>query len=410
MLRVSEEFYDLINRFGYNIVVKNLKKLCNNHETKSDYDFIKVSKSNKFIEFLSSSKVKEILDKNKTYKVIRVGNLTHSDQNDHIFKALGYDKNCEYWYPSEEHEGTLHGEITSEKTGNKYVLFKSLENGRFCVMNKKSIEEKIPNLFLESKNKLKIGRFVTHLFEQNNINFTSSQIEEFVNLYKSTFDIIQDKFSQFEVVDGKEISHWYYHENYEENKGTLGDSCMCNTSSDFFKIYEKNKNCKMIILKSDKGIIKDGKIKSNKIIGRALLWDAKLICDEVVRNIKLMDRIYTNNDSDVEVFIKWAQENGWWYKKLQNYYPDTSITNGEEIIDFDNNDYSKRLEVNIEYINFEYYPYIDTLCYIKDENTLTNNYLVNSEKNETCHSFRNTDGSYETYNCDRSIKRILGDD
>lgn len=404
MLRVSEEFYNLINRFSYNEVVKKLKTLCNSYNTESDYNFIKVSDSNKFITFLSNSKVKEISEKNKNYKVISVKNLTHSDKNDHIFEALGYDKNCEYWYPSEDHQGTLHGEVVSEKTGKTYVLFKSLENGRYSVINREGLVEIEPNLFHFSKNKLKIGRFVTHIFEQNNIDFTPSQVEEFVNLYKSTFDILQDKFSLFRIVDGKDISHWYYYENYENRNGTLGGSCMSNSDSNFFKIYEENKNCKMIILKSDNGIIKDNKIISDKIVGRALLWDAKIVNGDEVRNIKFMDRVYTNNDSDKEIFIKWAQKNGWWYKTSQTYYPDTTITNGEEFFNFDC--YSKRIEVDIENIYFDKYPFIDTFCYIKDEKTLINNYMIDSEK-ETCHGFRSTGGYYETYESDRSIKRIL---
>lgn len=407
MLRVSEEFYNLINRFSYNEVVKKLKTLCNKYNTESDYNFIKVSDSNKFITFLSNSKVKEILEKNKNYKVISIRNLTHSDQNDHIFEALGYDKNCEYWYPSEDHQGTLHGEVVSEKTGKTYVLFKSLENGRYSVINKEGLAEIEPNLFHFSKNKLKIGRFVQHLFEKNNIEFNSSDIEEFVNLYKSTFDILGDKFSQFEIVDDGNISHWYYHENYENDKGSLGSSCMARSNSDFFRIYEENKNCKMVILKSNNGIIKDGKIISNKIVGRALLWDAKLINGDEVRNIKFMDRIYTNNDSDVEVFIKWAQKNGWWYKTSQTYYTDTSITDGEEIFNFDS--YSKRIEVDIENIYFEKYPFIDTLCYVKSEKKLINSYNIDFDK-ETCHGFRSTEGFYETYNSDKTIKRILGND
>ena len=407
MLRVSEEFYDLINRFGYNTVVKSLKRLCNNYNTKSDYNFITISDNNKFINFLPSCKVDDIILKTKNYIVNSVRNLTHSDENDNIFEALGYDKNCEYWYPREGHKGTIHGEVISEETGNTYVLFKSSENDKYAVINKVALNESNIDLFNYSKNKLKVGRFIQHLFEKNNIKFKPNEIEEFVNLYKSTFDIVNDKLSLFEIVDGSDIPYWYNINNYENKNGTLGSSCMAESNSDLFEIYEQNKNCKMIILKSDKGIIKDGKIHSDKIVARALLWNAKIINGDDIRNITLMDRIYTINDYDVNVFIQYAQENGWWYKSMQNYYPETSITNGEEVVEF--NCYSKRIEVDIENIYFDKYPFIDTLCFVRDEKTLSNNYKIDSE-NETSHGFRSTDGCYETYNCDRSIKRILGDD
>lgn len=407
MLRLSNEFYDLIEKISYNDVVKKLVTIANNGDLKTDYNYITTSDSNKFINFVSTKKIDEIVENSFTFKVTRVGNLTHSEQNNKIFEALGYDKNCEYWYPEPGHEGELHGEYISEKTGKTYVLFKSLENERFCVMNKDAVQKSTPNLFLYSKNKLKVGRFVNHIFEQNNIEFTQSQIEEFVNLYKSTYDILSDKFSFFEIVDGSDISYWYNRDNYEDDRGTLGGSCMAGSDSDFFRIYEENKNCKLIILKSNNGILKDGKIKSDKIVGRALLWNAKIIDGDDIRLITFMDRVYTNEDSDKEVFISWAKENGWWYKCEQNYYPETSITNGDEIIEFNN--YSKRLEVEIENIYFDRYPFIDTFSYVKDEKTLINRFEIDSEK-ETCHGFRSTSGYYETYDNYRTIKRILGND
>jgi hypothetical protein len=407
MLRLSENFYNLIEKINYNEVVKKLLNVINKQNLLTDYNYITISDSNKFVNFVSTKKIDEIITNSNTYKVTQVRNLTHSNQNDHIFEALGYDKNVEYWYPSEDHEGTLHGEVTSEKTGKTYVLFKSSECDRYAVINKVALIKTTPNLFLCSKNKLKVGRFVTHIFEQNNIEFTPSEIEEFVNLYKSTFDILQDKFSFFEMVDGSDISYWYNRDNYEEQSGVLGNSCMSGSDSDFFRIYEENKNCKMLILKSDKGYLKDGKIKSNYITGRALIWNAKIVDNGEIRFIKFMDRVYTNNDSDIEVFTAYAREMGWWYKTSQNYYPETSITNGDEVIEF--NDYVKRLEVDIENIYFDKYPFIDTFCYVKDEKTLINNYVIDKNK-EICHGFRTTEGCYDTYNGKYTIDKILNYD
>jgi hypothetical protein len=407
MLRLSENFYNLIEKINYNEVVKKLLNVINKQNLLTDYNYITISDSNKFVNFVSTKKIDEIITNSNTYKVTQVRNLTHSNQNDHIFEALGYDKNVEYWYPSEGHKGTLHGEVTSEKTGKTYVLFKSSECDRYAVINKVALIKTTPNLFLCSKNKLKVGRFVTHIFEQNNIEFTPSEIEEFVNLYKSTFDILQDKFSFFEMVDGSDISYWYNRDNYEEQSGVLGNSCMSGSDSDFFRIYEENKNCKMLILKSDKGYLKDGKIKSNYITGRSLIWNAKIVDNGEIRFIKFMDRVYTNNDSDIEVFTAYAREMGWWYKTSQNYYPETSITNGDEVIEF--NDYTKRLEVDIENIYFDKYPFIDTFCYVKDEKTLINNYVIDKNK-ESCHGFRTTEGCYDTYNGKYTIDKILNYD
>jgi hypothetical protein len=406
MVRFSEDFLNLIKRFSYNDIARKLIDISNN-DIVSDYDYITTSDSNKFINFVSTRKIEELIQNSKIFKVIRVGNLTHSSANDEIFNAIGYDKNCEYWYPSEGHYGTLHGEVTSDKTGKTYVLFKSSHNGRYAVLNKDALEKTIPDLFLESKNKLKIGRLVTHIFDQNKIEFKPQDIEIFVNLYKSTFDIIGDKFSFFELVDGDDISNWYKKENYEDYRGTLGNSCMCEKESDFFKIYEENKNCKMLILKSNNGMVKDDKILSDKIVGRALIWQAKLIEGDKVRNITYMDRIYTNEDSDIDVFVNFAKENGWWYKCSQTYDTQSPITNGDEIINF--HTHETRLDVDIENIYFDNYPFIDTFCYIKDEYTLTNNYSLN-ESEKAAHGLRSTCGSYETYDNYGTIDRILGND
>ena len=405
MLRVSEEFYDLINHFEGNNIVSEIKKL-NFSEIESDYNYITISDSNKFINFFPNSKVEEYLKNKSEYVVKSVKNLTHSEKNDHIFKALGYNKDLEfYWYPERGHRGIIKGETISEKTGKTYVLFKSLENDRLCVINKIALEAEEPDLFIESKNKLKIGRFIKHLFEKNNINFKDSEIEKFVNLYKSTFDVINDKFSYFEIVDGEYIKKWYKSENYETENGTLGSSCMANVDSNYFDIYSYSKNCKMLILKSKNySFLKDGEIVSEKICGRALIWDSKLVEKEKETKIKLMDRVYTNEDSDIELFKAYAKENGWWYKKEQNYYADTEITNGEKVVGFYNHE--NRVEVDIERIKFEKYPFIDTFCYLHSEKKLSNNYYIEEKKNSS-NGFRSTEGSYETYKGVYNIKLIL---
>ena len=405
-MKVSEKFLNLINRFHYNGVVGKFKKVLNS--AISDYDYITVSDSSKFINFFATSKVDELKKKSTRYTVDSIRNLTHSDSNDKIFEAIGYNKyENEYWYPSpdEDHLGEIINEVLSEKTGKTYVLFKCCETGRLSVINKEAIILSEPNLFKESKNKLKVGRFITHIFEKNNIEFKSSEIEEFVNLYKSTYDIINDKFSFFELVDGEDIPYWYKNERYESDGGTLVSSCMGNVDPSYFDIYKNNSNCKLLILKSTDGVVVNGKIKSDKICGRALVWNATLKIGDDERKITFMDRIYYNNDSDETVFIKYAQNNGWWYKVSQNYYTDTSITNGDEVVSFDQSD-NKRIDVNIEYIFFEKYPYIDTLCYVKDEKTLTNNWYLEQDK-QTCHGFRSTGGYYETYEDEKSIKKIL---
>jgi hypothetical protein len=73
----------------------------------------------------------------------------------------------------------------------------------------------------------------------------------------------------------------------------------------FMKLYDKNPNIKMLVLFAD-----DEKIKS-----RALLWESGLT-DGDGKEWKIMDRIYTFFDHDVDVFKKWADGNEY---KLSHY-------------------------------------------------------------------------------------------
>jgi hypothetical protein len=96
----------------------------------------------------------------------------------------------------------------------------------------------------------------------------------------------------FDLVEGDDIEHWYWYENYKENSGTLGSSCMAQKRN-LFSIYTQNQDvCKMLILKED-----------DKIIGRALVWKLASI-KHMRKDIEgveyFMDRQYTIKDSDVK--------------------------------------------------------------------------------------------------------------
>jgi hypothetical protein len=133
----------------------------------------------------------------------------------------------------------------------------------------------------------------------------------------------------------------------------------------------------MIILYADDGEIVGDLYKATRIKGRALLWDVKYKGD----SIKFMDRIYTTNDSDVELFKEYAKIEGWWFKENQSMYPDARVTNGEIITD-------DRFEVVLEKPEFKYYPYMDTMCHWVDGK------LTNSFDKKHTKTFRCTNGSH----------------
>jgi hypothetical protein len=103
----------------------------------------------------------------------------------------------------------------------------------------------------------------------------------------------------------------------------------------YFDLYSKNPEvCSLVILYSDQGKISGGKWVSQKIVGRALLW--KLDDGRV-----FLDRIYTIWDYDIKKYKAYAKHQGW-------------ITT----------DSSGKKKCSLERVDFDCYPYVDTLHYL----------------------------------------------
>ena len=194
---------------------------------------------------------------------------------------------------------------------------------------------------------IRVGRFAKKFISEESIKsykVTDKDIEDFVNLYKSYF--IRNP-ENLKIVEGKEILKWYLEENYalingDMRYGTLWNSCMryCDRNK-YMDLYTKNKNIKMLILLNDTG----------KLIGRSLLWDN--VQDKNGNPYKVMDRIYTIYDHDVNFFKDWAKENGYIHKaeqsaKTEKYF----IVDGKQV--------KLYLSVQLEEWKIRYYPYLDT--------------------------------------------------
>jgi hypothetical protein len=186
------------------------------------------------------------------------------------------------------------------------------------------------------RTEMSIGRWVRRvIFDLHKSSISDSEIEKFVNQYKSSFDD-KDK-NNFEIVKGDDIKKWYLSKNYESEKGQLGSSCMrYDRCQQYFDIYTKNPEvCSLLIMKSTED--------TDKIVGRALLWNLK-------DGRKYQDRIYTINDSDKILFSQWADNNG--YQKYDSSHIVKEVQLG-------NHDYEK-------------YPYMDTfVCYNPSHKLLT---------------------------------------
>ena len=186
-------------------------------------------------------------------------------------------------------------------------------------------------------------------------------IESFVNMYKSHIDK-NDNLDRFEIVKGDSIRFWYDQENYSRfirEDTTLAKSCLrYKESGKFLELMVKNPDLvNMLILKDD----------ANKLRGRALIWNLTEPSGRV-----FMDRIYTVNDSDVELYKSFAVDNGWLYKKRQTFGYDHNIVDGKTGDEHSWNELLLKVQLKNKPKN--YYPYLDTLCvYNHKEYSVCNN-------------------------------------
>jgi hypothetical protein len=316
------------------------------------------SGKNDTLSVIPDRKAKEILEDTK--EMVRFtgsggGWLKHSDANKSIFQQLGYEPEGDAYQPNSIAIGEVISKMTSQTSGKVWCYVKFPEGkGVYNQEKLRVVDERLKEVWSKNRQEVRIGRAIRALLTVAGENVLDKDLEVFVNQWKATVDKMNDRFQYFDVVDGEDIGHWYHYSNYKERNGSLGSSCMSNVNSNYFDIYIKNVDvCKLIILRS----IEDDSL----IVGRALLWtlsDGK----------KFVDRIYTIQDSDVQLFRDYAKENGW-YTKQYNSSSDSgrAIAPDGTLVDL------RTITVDIISGMYEAYPYLDTLKYFKPrEGTLSN--------------------------------------
>jgi len=324
-------------------------------------NYIDVSDDKEQISFIPDRRAQQILSPENLEKFAIYngdgGILTHGPSNAAIFNLLDYQPTGDRMYRPEV--GTK-GEVLSKAVGpssGKTYLKIQFPDGISVINQEKIKYEDVSKLpFTQGRQKIRIGRGIKGLLTAGGATFTDSDIEKFVNLFKAEIEKMNDVFRYFELVKGDDIAHWYNYNNYElgRNKGTLSGSCMSGVSSSFFEIYTSNQDsCELLILKTEDG---------QKIKGRALVWKLKS-----PEGITYMDRIYTHNESDVELFRLYAKSKGWYYKPNNNHMtsndmvsPDGSVVRMGTLV------------VKVGKGGYRKYPYLDTLKYYNpDSGTLS---------------------------------------
>jgi hypothetical protein len=103
---------------------------------------------------------------------------------------------------------------------------------------------------------------------------------------------------------------------------------------------------------------------------RAILWDNVTVIksnDELPNNIKVMDRIYSVFESDVIIFKRWAEENGYVPKWEQN-------SKSHQIFDVKGNATVAKTKIQLDKYLLSSYPYLDTFPYFKISKGELSNY------------------------------------
>jgi hypothetical protein len=196
---------------------------------------------------------------------------------------------------------------------------------------------------------IRVGRFIKKFLTENafqEFGLKDSDVERFVNSYKSYFNYDPTK---LQIVEGEDVRKYYLEDNYFRpdgyRYGTLWNSCMRQSERNKFMNFYVMNDVKMLVLFSD----------DNKVRARALLWEGVKEFDSD-KTYKFMDRIYTVYDHDVDIFKKWAKENGYLTKWEQN-------AKTELYVDVDGNPERKHLYLVLDKHNLSWYPYLDTFKY-----------------------------------------------
>ena len=373
----SEEFENLLDNMDNVTADKILNLIGKDIDVNTNYIDIDIDKDGfvKFVPDDKAEKVPYIIQRNATVYVNlskKMGmNAERPDGGEEARLVRKFSNKYEFlelWKKAEPElsedsaamaldsmysAGSMIFQISFEKDGKAYEV----------LCHSDSLKRDISSI---KPGSLKIGKLVTALFTKGGIDFKPTDVEDFVNRYKSVVTQMREKFDNFKIVKGKDIRNSYLVDNYLNTNGSLGNSCMrYEKCQKFLDIYVKNEDkVSLVILE-----------KEGKITGRALLWTD-------YKERKIMDRIYTNNSADEQLFKDFAKASGFWHKKNQDMYEDTPFIgpNGEE-----ERDITVQLEEKQDY---GYYPYMDSMKFYNPRTGV----LTNDSSSDHEYTLTDTDG------------------
>lgn len=378
IIEYSEKFTELLKKIDSPIAQALLSAHKKDRDVVNNYFDIDTKDT---ITFVSDKKAQQLANQPSEYFTLKVRDIAGRWTDNGIFLNIiriekdlrdilekSYENVDEIlktkfnYIPQIDEVGKLVSQFVSQGgsiwvgTANQFVLLKF--GDKFVVTKQENITPK-EAAWVKNRQPIRIGRGIKALTKTLGFDFSDSEIEDFVNKWKSSFDWINNAYRNFEQVRGEEIADWYYYATYEQGlgKGTLSSSCMARKPSDYFEIYTNNpEDVSLLILKSE--------ININEIVGRALVW-------ELQSGETFMDRVYSHDDDKVILFRQYAKSKGWYYKADNDSDSDSKVVSptGE----------SKYMELTvlIKDMSYRKYPYMDTLKYLtegRDYWKLSNSY------------------------------------
>ena len=245
-------------------------------------------------------------------------------------------------------------------------------------------------IWTRNRVEIKIGRLVKKLFGDKfpDSGKDGHDIQSFVNMYKSIYD---GNSVLMEIVEGDDIIKWYDYDSYVSSYAPtpLHSSCMADSScSDFIDFYNINKDKVKMLIQYENN-------DKEKIVARALLWYLDVPDGRI-----FMDRVYYSNDMYVNVFINYAQKNGWLYKKQQTSHSE------KQVVDSINGNYDSYLVMKVKNIKLNrYYPYLDTFKYLYQDNKILSNDRL--DLNEPYGRMESTSGTIDNLSWSNYYKKYI---
>ena len=381
-LELTNNFRKALNSMSDNPLAKVILSFDDKDIDDLDRNLIDITDQEDKVSFVPQNRY----DNSKFYKMTNSGDV-YSGLSERAFKK-GLIKNYDYYSGiNAPLVGTIEVFDASSivETDFTRIVYK------FTYKDEQGIEREVitgdrylvRDFSKTNKTEISVGRFIRAFLLKLGYKATDKEIEDFVNKYKTFIRVKNDFFSRFQEVYGEEIKEYYLENSYKDGNGSLNSSCMRHKKcQSYLDIYSKNPEvCKLIILNTEDD---DG-----LICGRALLWTDS-------NGRKIMDRVYVNDSSLVELFIKYAIKNNYLYKEEQNFYADTVFVKDNDTLTRE----ESRSIIKLNDIKYSKYPYLDTFkYYFYEENILTNFYITKELakqldiKSLWYHTLEQTDGT-----------------